>query len=225
VLSCPAGYLTASEATRQVALVYNINIADCDKAKRKVTVNSRLRAARAMNDFVVDVPIEPSADTVAANTGHEARGAKSRRAGAESVKARLAARYDASGILPSSKLHRAFKGAASHLDYQEALKIEALAVAARFKAAQGSAAVGETPSFNDDAVKGMRSALMARGVQVCQSTCWTHLQKVIDDNSVGISPQKPSDSALPSHLEKKIANVVRNLRGKKFPVFREEVLK
>jgi hypothetical protein len=30
---------------------------------------------------------------------------------------------------------------------------------------------------------------------------------------------------LPSHLEKRIADIVRTLRGKKFPVFREEVQK
>jgi len=62
--------------------VYNINIADFDKAKMTIIVNNRLRAARAMNDFVVDVPIEPSADIATANIGHEARGTKRRRAGA-----------------------------------------------------------------------------------------------------------------------------------------------
>jgi hypothetical protein len=59
VLSCPTGNLSASEAARKVALVCGIIIADCDNAKIKVTVYSRLRAARAMNDFIVDVPIEP----------------------------------------------------------------------------------------------------------------------------------------------------------------------
>ena len=51
------------------------------------------------------------------------------------------------------------------------------------------------------------------------------MQRAIDNNNVAISPKKPRGFALPSHLEKKIANVVRNLRGKKFPVFKEEVLK
>ena len=71
----------------------------------------------------------------------------------------------------------------------------------------------------------MRTVLTARGVEVCQSTCWTHLQNAIDNNYVGVSPQKPCGSALPSHLENRVANVIRNLRGKKFSVFREEVLK
>ncbi len=51
------------------------------------------------------------------------------------------------------------------------------------------------------------------------------MQKVIDNNYVGVSPQNPGASALLSHLEKKVAAVVRNLRAKKVPVFREEVLK
>jgi hypothetical protein len=126
-------------------------------------------------------------------------------------------------MLPSSKLYRPFKGASSHLDYQEALMVEASAVAARFKAVQESAAVGETPSFNNT-VKGMRVALAARGVEFCQSTCWTHLQTAIDNNYVGVSPQNPGGTALPSYLEKRVANVVRNLREKKCMVFREEVL-
>jgi hypothetical protein len=70
------------------------------------------------------------------------------------------------------------------------LKVEASTDAARFKAAQEFAAVGETPSF-DDAVKGMQIALTARSIEVCQSTCWTYMQKAIDNNNLGISLQKP----------------------------------
>ena len=102
---------------------------------------------------------------------YETRGAKRRRAGAESAKTKFKARVYAGDMLPSSKLRRPCKGASSHLDYHEALKAKASAVAARFKAAQEFAAVGETPSFNN-AVHGMRIALTARGVEVCQSTCW-----------------------------------------------------
>ncbi len=50
------------------------------------------------------------------------------------------------------------------------------------------------------------------------------MQKAIDNNFVGVSPQKPGGFVLPSHLEKRIAAVVRNLRAKKFPFSREEVL-
>ncbi len=126
--------------------------------------------------------------------------------------------------MPSSKLQKPFKGAISHLEYQEILKVEASAAATKFKAAQESADVGETPSLNK-VVKGLRAALTERGVEVFRSTCWAYLQKAIDNNFVGVSPQKQGGSALSSHLEKRVAAVVRNLRAKKFPVFREEVLK
>ncbi len=90
--------------------------------------------------------------------------------------------------------------------------------------AQESAVVGETHSINK-AVKGMRTTLAARVFEIAKSTCWTHFQKAIDNNLVGVSPQKTSGLALPSHLEKRVANIVRTLRGKKFPAFREECLK
>jgi len=152
---------------------------------------------------------------VTANIGHEARGAKRRRAGVASVVAKKSVSEDGLYTLPSSKLHMSFKGAISHLEYQEILKVEASAVVTRFKTAQQSADVGETPSLNK-AVKGLRAALAKREFEVSESTCWTHLQKAIDNNFVDVSPQKPGGSTLPSHLEKKAAVVVRNLRAKSF---------
>jgi hypothetical protein len=41
---------------------------------------------------------------------------------------------------------------------------------------------------------------------------------------VDVSPKKLGGTALPSHLEKWIANVVQTLREKKIPVYREEVI-
>ena len=58
------------------------------------------------------------------------------------------------------------------------------------------------------AVKGMLASIAARGVEVSKNTYWTHLQNVIDDYCVGVSPQKLSGVALTSHLEKKIEVVV-----------------
>ncbi len=95
------------------------------------------------------------------------RGEKRRREGAESAKTRCQARVD---MLPSSKLQWPFKGASSHLDYQEVLKVEASAAAVRFKVTQESAVVGETPSINK-AVKGMRTAIAARDIEIAISTC------------------------------------------------------
>jgi hypothetical protein len=100
--------------------MYDINIFECDKVKIKVTIYSRLRAAKSIENVVVVVPSEPvDAGVATANIGHEARGAKRRRAGADGAKTRCQARADAGDMLPSSKIHRQFKGTSSHLDYQE----------------------------------------------------------------------------------------------------------
>jgi hypothetical protein len=53
----------------------------------------------------------------------------------------------------------------------------------------------------------------------------THVLKVLSNECVGISPQKLGEQALPSHIEKRVANVVRALRERKMPVFPEEILK
>ena len=50
---------------------------------------------------------------------------KRRRPGLESAKTRVKARGDFGDTLPSFKLKRPFKGASSHLDYQEMPKVEA----------------------------------------------------------------------------------------------------
>ena len=102
-----------------------------------MTVYSRLKAAKEKDEFVVVVPSEPNVDAPTANIGHEARhGAKRRRASAEFAKTRCQVRVDAGDMIPSSKLHRPFKGASSHLDYEEVLKVEASVVSVRFKGAK-----------------------------------------------------------------------------------------
>jgi hypothetical protein len=146
--------------------MHNIHIVECDKAKIKVTVYSIIRVAKAMDDIGVVVPSEPVV-AATANIGHEARGAKRRRAGTDGAKTRCQARVHAGDMLPSSKLQRPFKGTSSHLDYQEVLKVKASADAVKYKAAQESAAVGETPSINN-AVKGMRAALAARNIEIAR---------------------------------------------------------
>ena len=54
--------------------MYNINIVECDKAKIKVTVYSRIIAIKALDDIVVVVPSEPDGIVAATtNLGQEAR--------------------------------------------------------------------------------------------------------------------------------------------------------
>ena len=88
VLNCPTGNLSGPEAARRVGLMYGINIAECDKAKIRVAMSNRLRSARAIAGFLVDVTSEPADIAATANIGHEARGAKRRRAGVASATAK-----------------------------------------------------------------------------------------------------------------------------------------
>ena len=45
VLKCPTRNLYGHEAARRVAMVYGINIAECDKATLRVTITSRFISA------------------------------------------------------------------------------------------------------------------------------------------------------------------------------------
>ncbi len=60
VLNCPTGNLSGLEATRRVAMVYGINIAECDKTKIRMAMNNRLRSSRTIARFFVDVTSEPT---------------------------------------------------------------------------------------------------------------------------------------------------------------------
>jgi len=137
VSKCSTGNFGVSEVARQVAMLNNINdIPNCDRAKISVTACSRLRASKAMDELFADLPSEAVVDIATANNGHMARGAKRRHACSDGAKTRNAARANSSDILPSSKMHRTFKGASSHLNYQEILKFEATSVALRLQVAQ-----------------------------------------------------------------------------------------
>ncbi len=164
VSSCPTGNLTASEAARRVAMMYTINIPDCDRAKIRVIVCSRLGALKRWTSLLRTLSLRHLLILLPLTIGMR-RGVRSVDALAPMV-LRPAMRAG----LPSSKMQRPFKGASSHLNYQEILKFEATAAASRFQVAKHHAPVGETPSFNG-AVKGMRTTLAARDVDICQSTC------------------------------------------------------
>ncbi len=133
---------------------------------------SRVKSAKATDDFDVEVPseIQTIVDFATANIGHEVRGVKCRCAGADGAKTRVKSWTDASDKLPSSKLHRLLKGTSSHLDYRYILKLEASVAASRFNVAQDFVVVGKSTSI-DAAVKGMRIALAVRGVEIGNTTC------------------------------------------------------
>ena len=51
------------------------------------------------------------------------------------------------------------------------------------------------------------------------------MKKALDNGCVGIDPQRNGGQALPSAIEKHIADMVKYLREQSFLVFREDVLK
>ena len=218
VLKCPTGNLSAIEAGDRVALMYGISIARADRSKISATVNNRLKSAKALKAVTEGFP-QPTAKHVPAATTHEARGEKRRRAANSRSRD-----VDDNDKLPSSKLQRPFKGAPSHLEYQQIMKEEATAAALRMIANPHSDISPTGVSLNE-AAKGMTQAVEARRVTVCLSTCKTQIKKALGNNGKGVSPQKPGGVALPSSIEKKIAKVVRDLRQRKFPVFPEEIMR
>jgi hypothetical protein len=71
----------------------------------------------------------------------------------------------------------------------------------------------------------MQTALLVNGVTLHASTCREHVKKALDNGCVGIDPQRSGGQALPSAIEKQIADQVKYLREQHYPVFSEDVLK
>ncbi len=57
-------------------------------------------------------------------------------------------------------------------------------------------------SMNNKASKDMKNAMLAKGVDIHPTTCKLHIKATLNNNCVGISPQKPRGVALPSSIEK-----------------------
>jgi hypothetical protein len=74
-------------------------------------------------------------------------------------------------------------------------------------------------------VREMQASLATLNIEISKSTCWTHLRAALTNYGVAVSPQKPGGVLLPSHIEKKIAKIVRGLRARKFPVFASHVIR
>ena len=104
VLKFPTRNLSGHEAARRAARVCGINIAECDKAKIRVVMSNCLNSSRKIAVFVADVTSEPTDVVSTASIGHEARGAKRRRAGVASAVAQNSVNEDGANTLPSSKL-------------------------------------------------------------------------------------------------------------------------
>ena len=225
-LNCKNGNLTAMEAAFRVAIMYNINVAAIDRPRIKASVNNHLKAARALRPMIEALSerehITASAKADAPNTlGEQSmRGEKRRRA--RSLRTSTGTIEVGSSSLPSNKLRRLFKGASSHLEYQELIKETATSAASLYLS---SSASGESSTSMAKVVKQMQDSLTTAGVEVCDTTCYTHVKKAIANIGIAVSPQISGGAALPSFIEKRIANIVRKLRERKLPVFQPEVLK
>jgi hypothetical protein len=212
------------EATSRVAIMYNINIAEIDRPRIKVSLNNNLRVAKALIPMIEILSNHEQVTAIAKVFAphvlgeYAIRGEKRRRARSQ----RIASRDDDSLSLPSNKHRRLFKEAASHLEYQDLMKEKATSTASLYLSNQY---FGESSTSMARAVKEMQESLTSAGMEVCDTSCYTHVKKTIANNGVGLSPQKPGGVALPSHIEKRVANVVRTLRARKLPVFQSEVLK
>jgi hypothetical protein len=66
---------------------------------------------------------------------------------------------------------------------------------------------------------------LENGVTLHASTRREHVKKILDTGCVGIDPQRSGGHALPSTIEKRIADMVKHLRVQYYPVFPEDVLK
>jgi len=116
-----------------------------------------------------------------------------------------------------------FKGASNHLEYQEMMKEDPTVAARKFRSSQ-QISDDSTISFNT-VLPEMQVDLAEKGIEICKTTCRTHVKNALNNNGIGLSPQKPGSVSLPSHIEKKIATVFRGLRERKFPVFASEIMR
>jgi hypothetical protein len=92
-------------------MVYNINIAECDnKAKIKMVMSNCIRSAIKIAGFIADVASEPTYVVANSNIGHEARGAKRRRAGVASTVDKNSVNEGGVKTSPSSKFAAADQG-------------------------------------------------------------------------------------------------------------------
>jgi hypothetical protein len=167
----------------------------------KASVNNHLEAARALRSMI-EVLSKHEHITANAKAGapdalgeHTTRGEKRRRARS----LRTSFNEYVSSSLPSNKLRRLFKGASSHLEYQELVKETAASVASLYLLRSAS---GESSISMAKVVKQMQESLTTASVEVCDTTCSTHVKKAISNKGLAVSPQIPGDAALPSHIEK-----------------------
>ncbi len=73
--------------------------------------------------------------------------------------------------------------------------------------------------------KSIQSALMESGASLHESACHEHVKNALDNGYIGIVLQRSGGQALPSTIEKDVADTANRLSGKHSLVFRNDVMK
>jgi hypothetical protein len=111
---------------------------------------------------------------------------------------------------------KSYHGASSYIVYQEACKVAATDASKRVRdeglSIRQAAKDMSATLFNDD------------GISISRNRCIIHIKSTIATGYNGVSPQKPGGQALPSFIEKSIANKVKRLREQRFTVFPDDVM-
>jgi len=203
-----SGGLTYMNAADRVAAEFGIRLAKLDRQRLETLICNRAQGRKIVlqrYEVVSPIKVEPPGMAV------EPMQKKNNRIGKCGRK-----RKDVGDAIPSNKLKKAFKVAASHLEYQQIRKEEASIVAIKIR----------DEGFNmNAAAKCMQSAPERQGVVIHKYTAVTHIKATAQlNNFIGVSPQKPCGALLPSHTEKHLAKSVKSLRQRSFPVFPDEVM-
>ena len=202
------GTVTFIFAAEEIARWFRIAIATCDRAKVHQSVRNRvLDKTKIMS--IADVTVVATPNVTAVTEGISS----STKSNANRI-GNCGRKRKEDFALPSNKLKKPTRGAGSWLQYQELCKTEATAA---------SLLVRDQNYSHSRAGKSMQAALMENGVSLHVSTCREQVKRALANNCVGVDPQRNGGQALPSTVEKDIANMVQHLREQKFPVFPEDV--
>ncbi len=71
----------------------------------------------------------------------------------------------------------------------------------------------------------MQAALKEKGVSLHESTCRVQLKRALHNGCIGLDPKRTGGQALPSAIEKEVAEIVKRVREQHYPVFPDDVLK
>lgn len=202
--------LEALVAAARVAVRVQVALHECDRPALKKRILRRKSCLEMLSESLSSCDLTRVSD----KENEDANG--DQQVPAWVNRARCGRKRDDDLALPSSQLQRPFKGADSHSSYSIAVKKEC-AAAAKLKLELGH-------SLNHCA-KRMQASLASQGITIGLTMCKKRVSSAVSSDGRVCSPQKPGGCYVPSAIEARIAEPVRLLRAKKFPVFPEDIMK